>query len=341
MADHLPPPLKGHRTHKLEGHDCPTCGHRYKGRVCSLCGEKAFKPTDLSLGHIVKEAVDVFTHLDLKIPRSIGKLFVPGYLTQRYLQGIRVPYAKPLQLFFICNLVFFFVAGWIGFTDFNPHFGDHTYNSISDPALMRWFAPAERTWDDAISQTGANKAYALGHISAPDQALLFNENWFKNPFMQKFHHSSGVYGRTFIILLVPLSALLIFVFWRKHFQYGGAAVIFATHFISFYMLAFCIMSLFNYTLERSTYAWLSPFHYLIALYTWEPLTPLLDFVFGSSFSYLHMVLFVPYLFLAFKRLFAPAWWANLFASFWISRILFYLLFGVYKKLLTMLVVWLM
>jgi Protein of unknown function (DUF3667) len=340
MADHILHPLKGHRKHKLEGHDCPTCGHHYKGRVCSLCGEKAFKPADLSLGHIVKEAVDVFTHLDLKIPRSIGKLFVPGYLTQRYLQGIRVPYAKPLQLFFICNLIFFFAAGHLGFTDFQPHFGDHEYNGISTTWLFRWFAPTETRIDAAITQLGANKAYAEGFIAAPTIALV-NADGVGHGFDASFAKHSSLYGKSFIFLLVPLSALLFFAFWRTRFRYAGAAVIFASHFISFYLLAFSVVSFFNYTLESTAYVWFSPFHYIDMLYAWKPLTPALEFLFGSYFSYVHMVMLTPYLYFAFKRLFAPVWWMNMFATFWISRALFFVFFSVYKKLLVALTIWLM
>ena len=102
---------KHRQRHKLpldHVHTCPTCQHQYLNDYCNNCGEKIFHEHDLSLPHLLEDAVDKFTHLDLKIPRSIALLFRPGYLTQTFLTGVRKPYSNPVQLFIIVNVIFFF-----------------------------------------------------------------------------------------------------------------------------------------------------------------------------------------------------------------------------------------
>ncbi len=50
-----------------------------------------------------------------KVVRTLKPLILqPGLLTQAWLQGQRQPYAKPIQLFVVLNLVFFLLASVLG-----------------------------------------------------------------------------------------------------------------------------------------------------------------------------------------------------------------------------------
>ena len=88
---------------------CPECGEPIAERFCTRCGEKRVEARDYSLRHFLVEALNVIANLESPIPRSFfALLFRPGLLTSEYLAGRRKRYLKPLQLFVLCNLIFFF-----------------------------------------------------------------------------------------------------------------------------------------------------------------------------------------------------------------------------------------
>ncbi len=140
------------RDHHIEGHlhTCPTCQHQYHGDYCNNCGEKVFHPHDLSLPHLLEDAVDKFTHFDLKIPKSVLLLFNPGYLTEKFLTGIRKPFANPIQLFLIANVLFFLMYKILAFSDFTPVWGDNQFFPLSGKGILLWAKPIDDKLDAAF-----------------------------------------------------------------------------------------------------------------------------------------------------------------------------------------------
>ncbi len=90
--------------------NCGNCGAPLSGRFCSQCGEKKVSAHDYTIGHFVEEAIGEFTHLDNRFLRTVKILFTkPGQLSNAYFCGGRSRYTKPLTLFIIINVIFFFV----------------------------------------------------------------------------------------------------------------------------------------------------------------------------------------------------------------------------------------
>src|ERR1051326_7722 len=109
--DGAPSPTKNPRK-------CPTCGAIAESRFCGACGEKESDRHDLSLAHFFSHALGEFFHFDSRIFRSFRLLFTrPGFLAAEYVRGCRKPYLHPFQLFFLANLLYFFLqplTGWTG-----------------------------------------------------------------------------------------------------------------------------------------------------------------------------------------------------------------------------------
>jgi hypothetical protein len=327
--------LHEHKNHLVD-HTCPTCHHHHKGNFCNNCGEKVFHKHDLSLPHLAEETVDSFTHFDLKIPKSLLLLFNPGYLTQKFLKGIRVPYAKPVQLFIIANVLFFFMFKFVGFTDYSPSFGDHTYFQLHDSyPIFRWAKPIDRTVVDAITNAGVQKAYAMKYIGLPSQDSIFNDQYYTNRFTIEFKKNCAVYSKTFIFLLIPLFALFFYAFFFKYFDYFGSSLIYATHFLSYNLLIFGLWQIIAVKLH---WYLLNPIYWL-AYET--PLKSISEGLFGGEFEFLHFIFFLPYFLISFNRLFKIKWYWNILASYFLVRIVYFLTFGVYKKILIALTIWLM
>jgi Protein of unknown function (DUF3667) len=94
---------------------CGNCGAQLTGSYCSQCGEKKLALKDYSLAHLAEEALDGLTHFDTRFLRTLKLLFTkPGALSNAYFRGGRSRYTKPLSLFIIINVIFFFVQPHTG-----------------------------------------------------------------------------------------------------------------------------------------------------------------------------------------------------------------------------------
>jgi hypothetical protein len=94
-------------THPASGTDqrvCKSCGNTFAKNYCNECGEKVLVPHDRSFRSFLANVLTLdnrfFKTLWLVIRR-------PGFLSREYAEGRRVNYIRPLQLFFVLNLVYF------------------------------------------------------------------------------------------------------------------------------------------------------------------------------------------------------------------------------------------
>lgn len=88
---------------------CKNCNQPLIGKFCHNCGEKVVEKTDFSLKTLFHQLVDGLFNIDSKVYQTfIYLLFKPGKLTTNYLDGIRKPFMKPIQVFLISNVLFFY-----------------------------------------------------------------------------------------------------------------------------------------------------------------------------------------------------------------------------------------
>src|SRR4051812_20920678 len=87
---------------------CPTCVQNVRSAFCPDCGERPLLPRDLTLRGLLDQVVQACANIDGPLLRSFRCLLTkPGELTMAYLRGERKPYALPLQLFLVANVIFF------------------------------------------------------------------------------------------------------------------------------------------------------------------------------------------------------------------------------------------
>jgi hypothetical protein len=90
--------------------DCLNCGAHLHGRYCHVCGQTA-DDHHRSIGHLLWEAVEGFTHLDGRLAQTVpALLFHPGRLARDHIEGRRQRHVPPFRLFLITLLVFMFSA---------------------------------------------------------------------------------------------------------------------------------------------------------------------------------------------------------------------------------------
>jgi len=192
---------------------CQTCTAANRSAFCASCGEKRPGPYDLSIGHLLSHAGETLFHWDSKIFRTLRVLFTrPGLLGAEYVRGRRKPYVHPFQVFFIANLLYFFlfpVLGWSG---------------LKTPLVIYQTDMSYKEW---ASRMAAHRAAVKG--------MSMGE------FTRHFDHAADVESRSLVLLMVPLFALAAWVLeWRKR-RFFAEHVVFALHFYAFWLISILII----------------------------------------------------------------------------------------------------
>jgi hypothetical protein len=87
---------------------CKSCGNKFTGTYCNICGEKVLDVKERTFRTFATNLFQAFTLADNKFLRTLFIIISkPGFLSQEYAEGRRVNYMRPLQLFFVLNLVYF------------------------------------------------------------------------------------------------------------------------------------------------------------------------------------------------------------------------------------------
>jgi hypothetical protein len=87
---------------------CRSCGTTLNGDYCNVCGEKAYVPGEHSVRHFLGDVLNAITFVDGKFIRTLKLMFrQPGVMSYLYVSGRRVPFIKPMSMFFIVNLIYF------------------------------------------------------------------------------------------------------------------------------------------------------------------------------------------------------------------------------------------
>jgi Protein of unknown function (DUF3667). len=93
------------------GAACANCGTPLGGEYCAQCGERRLHPDEHTLRHIAGEWFEAFSHGEGRLLVSLRTLLLkPGELTREYFRGRRMPYARPVALFFAVNLLYFLLT---------------------------------------------------------------------------------------------------------------------------------------------------------------------------------------------------------------------------------------
>lgn len=79
-----------------EAESCENCGAPLYGRYCARCGQDAVAPVAPVRQALARGLSDLLA-LDLRFPRTIRALFVPGRLPSFYLEGHRIPFVPPFR----------------------------------------------------------------------------------------------------------------------------------------------------------------------------------------------------------------------------------------------------
>jgi hypothetical protein len=209
---------------------CRSCGAELNGKYCSACGEKKFDlKHDLSIVKFIENSIDIYIHFDAKFFKTLKNLFFyPGSLSKYFITGRRVFYMKPMQLFVLASVLFYFLlpgtnAYYAGVYDLNGKFGLENilmYNSLNkiNEKIIKYKATEERV-----------------------TIALF----------KKMSSSS----KLFLFIIFPVWALALFALFYKSNSYYISHLVFALHSYTFWiiihMLYLFVLSKFRHNIPLS------------------------------------------------------------------------------------------
>ena len=181
---------------------CVSCGAPQAETFCERCGEKRITTHDYSITHFAENALETFTHFDIKSLRALKVLVLkPGELTRAYLDGRRRPYVGPIQLFVILNIVFAF-------------FGANTFRTPLSVQRDSWLPQMkQRMVETARTERGMSD----------------------EQFEHEFDRTAGLQAKTWVFSMIPAYAIaltLLYGFRRYFFEH----LVFATHFMAFVLI---------------------------------------------------------------------------------------------------------
>lgn len=91
---------------------CLNCGRAADGNFCAHCGQEV-KDHTVALRPLLTDLMAEIVSWDSKLLRTVKALvFQPGFLTNEYNAGRRVPYLSPLKLYLTVSVLFFLVLSW-------------------------------------------------------------------------------------------------------------------------------------------------------------------------------------------------------------------------------------
>ena len=183
------------------------CGADLSGRYCSTCGE-AVVHHDYSLKHFAEEALETLAHVDGRVFSSFRSLVTkPGLLVSNFLAGRRKSQMGPLQLFVVCNVIYFLLQPLTAFAPFTSTLG---------------IQMSARPWSRLASTMVASKV-AARQVTLAEYTRAFDE-------------AAHLQGKSLVIIMVPLFAVGAWVLYGRTRRFYAEHLVFAFYTFAFMML---------------------------------------------------------------------------------------------------------
>lgn len=219
---------------------CKNCGHTFTGNFCSNCGEIIYHEDDKTIHHVLHEVVHFLTHFDGAFFKTIKSVFIqPGLVSSEYVRGIRKKYFKPVSLYLLCVVVYLLFPFFRGLN-------------------MAFY-----------SYTNKNSEYQQITLPVAKQKAIHRNISFE-VLAKKYDEKSAKVSKIFLLLYLPLTALVLSGLYLKQRKYFFDHFILSAELNSFLVaFGFLILPLSLYLIDRLGHFISTDFHLPISNATIE------------------------------------------------------------------------
>ena len=184
---------------------CKNCGNKFTGNYCNECGEKVYTDKDKHVSHFFEEGFHFITHFEGKFFNTIKTLFTkPGQVSLDYSNGIRKKYFKLLSLFLLLVIVYLLFPVFEGLN-------------------MKLYYHME---------ANMYGGYAKNQVIE----IMRDKNLSEQEVSDLFQKKSEKISKTFLVLIVPLTAIATWAVSFKRRKYFFDQLVFSTEYNSMYLL---------------------------------------------------------------------------------------------------------
>lgn len=242
----------------MEMDKCKNCESPLYGEFCSDCGQKVYTENDKSISKLFSEALHFITHFEGKFFKTLKTIYQsPGKLSLDYCNGIRQKYYKPVSFYLLTILLYLLFPVISGMNMEMKYYK-------STPILGK-------------------------HISYQIENKLLKYKITEEQLSEKFHEKSKSTSKFLLLLLIPLSAPILYLLYFNKKRYLFDNFILLTEINIFFLLTFFI---------------LIPLTIFPVIYFFQ--TPM-----GESFiTPVFIILFSLYCIILLHRVFKEKWWIS-------------------------------
>ena len=221
---------------------CDNCFTTLQGDFCHQCGQEK-KSYIRNVSGVVTEFFGEFSNWDTRVWRTLLPLwFRPGYLSRRYVSGHRVPYVPPLRLYLFTSIIAFLLLAKL-----LPVNGINAESALASQPLM---VGDQVVTPEQFQQEVVGKIKADAQIEGMDLSFLSSEGntEFERKIAQLVANPKLAINKFFslapqmMLMLLPLFALLLKLFYLRSERYYMEHLIVALHSHSF-ILQFSVLYL--------------------------------------------------------------------------------------------------
>lgn len=242
------------KRNRLKSDQCPNCGQPLasKDNYCRNCGQENHD-LRIPFRHLASEALEGVFHFDSKLYRTTkALLFRPGFLTSEFSKGRRVSYVPPVRLYIFLSFIFFLLLSFsptkqapeeeteltarteADSTDVNQT--SLSFYSISSKVLK---GMNDVQIDSVLTQKGIETTKFSRHVAKQLARIAGGGT-------SEFSHNLVKSISYMMFVLMPIFALLLYLFYRKRAGYYLNCLVFSVHFHSFIFLLFSIYIILNW-----------------------------------------------------------------------------------------------
>jgi hypothetical protein len=186
---------------------CLNCGNAFTGNYCNNCGEKVLHDHDKTVAHFLEDGVHFITHFEGKFFTTLKTIFRwPGKLSVDYCRGVRQPYFKPVSFFLMIVILYL---------------------------LFPWFQGLNMTLGGHVGQKETYGNYAEAKV---EHYLQTHPGITKAQLGEKFAKKSEKTSKILLFLVIPLTALPLWLLTFRRRRYFYEHLVLATEINSFFIL---------------------------------------------------------------------------------------------------------
>ncbi len=229
---------------------CQNCRHPMEGVYCPACGQED-KEVKRPVIYFLQEFLRVVFELDGRAYRTLFTLISrPGFLTKEYFAGRRMKYTPPLRLFLVVSIGFFLLVSMfnnlqsmqLAMEDMGEsNLGEQTETSDEENDSRMSKQEFEENFGDVIEFFAKLKIPLLSDTANQNLQVALSSQMRTNlkevmADPEDFFFGSLEYITFFILLMMPILALIQQIFWVLSRRYFVEHLILTVHNHTFIIL---------------------------------------------------------------------------------------------------------